>query len=467
MTAHAMILGALLLGVVGGSMSVFGGGITPACFDSGTRVVREVAMALTGHGKSILECYPPGSEIFSWFLHFFPPQVRIAGIEWGMSISLGSSPHALDHFTAASLPEWCISQYPTRQYDAIVIGAPNGGAAHLAALLGAPFLTTSFDLVIHHHPIDPDNIDAYVAIGTQLADKILAAPGADTIEVIDHYDPIHDRALVKYANFIRVKLVTLPAAYQRFIHDHLAPGGALVIIDPDYPWPQYVVGKRSYFQVGGLGAVPPAEYLSRWRMDLPVQERPESEWGCPVEFAAAVRTFAGNQGIKVIDIRLPHPQDYGILAYRAYLAAGARSREIMFDCFNYQNPYTNVQTGIPALWLPFNTADSLAAVREFITGKTFDRIYLALVPSFARCPDTTSVKSWDDLLAGHGAVSLVGIDPHAYPADPLAPFRFVRAMTKLRDEYRLPTPLHLTPTALAALVQAATSASQPPGPCER
>ena len=453
MTTQTIIMGALLLGVVSGSVSVFGGGITPVCFDSGTRVVREVATALTGHGKSILECYPPGSEIFSWFLHFFPPQVRIAGMEWGMSISLGSSPRALDRFTVASLPEWCISQYPTRRYDAILIGAPNGGAAHLAALLHAPFLTSSFDLVFHHRSIDPDDIDTYAAIGTQLANKILAAPGADEIEVIDHYDPIHDRALVKYANFLRVKLVTLPAAYQRFIRDNLAPGGKLILIDPDYPWPQYVVGNRSYLQVGGLGAVAPAEYLNRWRMDLPVQERPESEWGCPIEFAAAVHTFARAHGIEVIDIRLPHPQDYGLLAYHAYLAAGAQRKEIMFDCFNYQSPYTNVQTGIPALWLPFNTADSLAGVRKFLAGKTFDRIYLALVPSFARCPDTTSVKSWENLLAEHGKVMLLGIDPHAYPADTLAPFRFVRAMTKLYHDQRLPKPLHLTTAALLELMQ--------------
>ncbi|MCK4394199.1 hypothetical protein KAX17_14970, partial [Candidatus Bipolaricaulota bacterium] len=33
-------------------------------FDSGTRVVREIAEALTGQGKSILEYYPPGSRLF-------------------------------------------------------------------------------------------------------------------------------------------------------------------------------------------------------------------------------------------------------------------------------------------------------------------------------------------------------------------------------------------------------------------
>jgi hypothetical protein len=64
-------------------------------FDSGTRVVREVAEALTGRGRSILECYPPGSALYLWFLSLLPEELRIAGIEWGMALGGGELAQAV------------------------------------------------------------------------------------------------------------------------------------------------------------------------------------------------------------------------------------------------------------------------------------------------------------------------------------------------------------------------------------
>lgn len=442
-------------------VSAAGAGITPVCFDSGTRVVREVAAALTGRGESILECYPPVSKPFLWLLHLLPENLRIAGIEWGSSVSVGVPPGRLAEFDAMSLPQWCRSQYPDgREYKAIVIGSPNGGVAHLAALLHAPFLTASFLLAVRHPTIDPEDIDAYYAAGERLAAEILAGSKRTGFEVINHYDPLHDRALIKYVNFLRIKLLKLPQAYQDFILQNLAPDGKIVLIDCSYQWPQYIVGERSYLQVGGLGAIPAGEYLNRFVLDLPVEERRESEWGCPPEFACAVKDFAKRHGIDVIEVSYDHPQGYSLLSYRAYLAAGARKQEIMFDCFNYQNPLTNIQTGIPALWLPFNTEDSLAFARSFLSGKRFERIYLALLPSFAGSPDTASIGEWEKLLSPHGDLTIIDVDPHTFPADPLAPFRFVAGMKRLREERHRSPSIELSLATLAALLHP----NPPPAP---
>ena len=82
-----LITGLLFLGT-----QVCGTGITPVCFDSGTRVVQEVAEALTGQGKSVLNCYPQGSDLFLGLLSLLPDNLRIAGIEWGIvGIARGSS----------------------------------------------------------------------------------------------------------------------------------------------------------------------------------------------------------------------------------------------------------------------------------------------------------------------------------------------------------------------------------------
>ncbi|MEA3239212.1 MAG: hypothetical protein U9Q94_05475 [Candidatus Bipolaricaulota bacterium] len=448
------VLSCLITGLLSLGTQVYGTGITPVCFDSGTRVVQEVAEALTGQGNSVLNCYPPGSGIFLGLLSLLPQDLRIAGIEWGMSVSLGEPPRKFDSFDPVELGGWCVSQYQIRAYRAIVIGSPNGGVAHLASLLHAPFLTSSFGLAIRHSLIDPDDIDAYAATGDRFAAALLnrAAPGS--IEVIDHYDPLHDRSLVKYVNFLRVKLLSLPSAYREFIRKSLAPGGKIVLVDCTYPWAQFRVGKGSYFQVGGLGAVTPEEYLKEWGRDLPLEARPESEWGCPPEFAAAVKQFAEEEGIELIEIRYPHPADYGLLSYRAYLAcAGVRKEEVMFDCFNYQNPLTNLQSGIPALWLPFNTEDGVSFARGFLADSRFKQIYLALLPSFARSPDTVHLKTWENLLSSHGAVKLLGIDTQAFPADTLAPFRYVTEMKQLRQEYQLSTSLELDIATLERLLR--------------
>jgi len=444
----------VLPSVIMGSPAFEGkGGLRVESFDSGTRVVREVAEALTGRGRSILECYPPGSGLYLWLLSLLPEGLRIAGIEWGMALGVGNPPGKLEDFELDPFCEWCTRQYPLKRrgYKAIIVGSPNGGIAHLAALLRAPFLTSSFGMSFSRAPIDPDDLESYQEFGRDLAEPILRI--GEGFEIINHYDPLHDRNLVKYVNRLRLKLWELPRAYRDFILENLAPRGKLILVDCDYRWPQYVLGERSFLQIGGLGGVSPEEYLERWALDLPLEERRESEWGCPEGFASAVRDFATRRGIEVLEIRLSHPQKYSLLAYRAYLECKRiRREEVLLDCFNHQNPRTNVQTGIPALWLPFNTEDNLAFVQEFLEGRRFRRIYFTLLPSFAGSPDTPALERWLDSLSRHGKVELLGITSRLFPADPLAPFRLVAQFQRLRRRSQLFRPLELDLSALEGLL---------------
>ena len=424
-------------------------------FDSGTRVVREVAEALTGRGNSILECYPFGSKLFLWLLSLLPEAARIGAMEWGMRLSVGNSPKRLEDLDVNCLPGWCVEQYPAtnRGYEAIVIGSPNGGVAHLAALLHAPFLTTSFGLTFKRPPIEADDLESYHKSGQVLVKTLLEQNERESFEVISHYDALHDRSLVKFVNFVRIKLLELPESYRDFILENLAPGGKLILINCGYRWPQYRIAERSFLQVGGLGGISPSEYMKSWPLELPIETRRESEWGCPEAFGEAVKDFAAEHGIEVLELEYDHPQGYSLLAYNAYLTCkGARQDEILLDCFNHQNPRTNIETGIPGLWLPFNTEDGLSFAKEFLEGKTFKRIYFTLLPSFARSPDTASLDDWIALLSRHGELHLVGVDPRTFPADPLAPFRFASDMKNLRQHYKLSTPLKLDLAALEELL---------------
>jgi len=428
-------------------------------FDSGTRVVREVAEALSGTGRSILECYPRGSEIFLGFISLFPETARISAVEWGMRLSLGHDANRAANVSVDALAEWCIDQYPDdgSRFPAIVIGSPNGAVAHLAALLGAPFLTTSFGLTFRHETIGPDDLDAYRRTSLETARRILAANAASSFEVVCHYDPIHDRSIVQVADFVRIKLHDLPACYRAFISDRLAPDGSLVLVECAYPWPQIALDERIFLQIGGLGAIEPEAYLERWAVDGRTIVRRESEWGCPEPFADAVNTYAEAHGIDVLEVRFNHPAEYSLLAYDAYLACeGVRPQRLLIDTFNHQNPRTNIQTGIPGLWLPFNTEDGLALAERALCGKVLDTVYLAPLPSFSRSPDTAALDAWTDLLAPHGTLEFVGVRPDKYPADPLAPYRFARDLRSLRTALTLDEPLHLNAQTLERLVSAWT-----------
>ncbi len=424
-------------------------------FDSGVRAVREVAEALTGQGKSIVEAYPPGSVLFLGLLSLLPEGWRIAGIDWGISLGVGDPPERASSLDVEELFTWCVQQYPKAQtYSAIVVGSPSGAVAHLAALLRAPLLTSSLLLAFRHPAISPEDVQGAQEYVRPLL-RTLTQRQKIPLEAVHHYDPLHDRLLVKHASLIRLKLHALPKSYRAFIREHLEPKGTLVLINSRYRWPQYRLSEQAYVQIGGLGGISSAEYLQRWPLRLPLEVRRESEWGCPEPFAQSVRELAEQEGFELLEIGLDHPWDYSVLAYEAYLACeGARKRWVFFDCFNHQNPRTNIMTGIPGLWLPFNTRDVLEQAGEFLQGKRFERIYITLVPSFSRSPDTAPLERWQKLLTRHSEdVRLIGISPSRYPADPLAPFCLIAATRDLRRRFALTKPLKLKISKLKELAQ--------------
>jgi len=446
-----------LLSVVGWNASAAGRdrdavGVVP--FDSGTRVVREVAEVLGGDGRSILEAYPRGSEVFLGLVSLLPERVRIAAIEWGMRRSVGHAAERADDVSVDALAEGCVAQYPgADRYPVIMMGSPNGAVAHLAALLRAPFLTTSFGLTFRHAPIDPDDLASYLETSVAAAERIVAGNPDEGYEIVCHYDPHHDRSMVQAADFLRVKLHALPDVYREFIRDRLAPDGTLVLIDCAYSWPQIALGERIFLQIGGLGAIEARDYLERWLPDAPAETRRESEWGCPEGFAVSVTDYAAECGTSLVEVSRDHPADYSLLAYNVYLACeGVRSDTILIDCFNHQNPRTNLATGIPALWLPFNTADGLDLVERALRDKTPDTIFFAPLPSFARSPDTVPLETWAELLSPYGPIEWIGVRPRSYPADPLAPYRFVRDMATLRDTFALKPSLYLPIEELATIL---------------
>ncbi|MEW6200904.1 MAG: hypothetical protein AB1546_02945, partial [bacterium] len=173
-----------------------------------------------------------------------------------------------------------------------------------------------------------------------------------------------------------------------------------------------------------------------WNLNAPLEMQPESEWGTLPNFADSVRNFAHLKGLDVFEIALNHPEQYSALAYRlhnlTYAKEGFRPNNIFLDCFTFLDPFANLKLGILPLWLAFNCADSLRFAKNFLAsqGRTYENIYLALVPSFCAPPDTPPVKDWIEALSPYGRVRLIGVSSSRYPEDLFSFYKFTIDISK-------------------------------------
>lgn len=325
-------------------------------------------------------------------------------------------------------------------YPAILIGAPNGGVAYLAALLGVPFLPGHFLLSFADHT-DPDDVVTYQRHGATLIEPILQR-NPDLLAV-NHYDPVHDRFLIEEVNHVRLKLLALPEAYQAFIENHLAPGGTIFYVDNTYTWPQYRMGDRHMFQVGGLGGFTAEDFLegspelNAWLLEqrsshrggwaLPgreadLVESPESEWGSLPEFRASVKAFAEAHGYEYKAIHGEHPEDFSALAYTAYLwESRLHDRPVnglLVECFSQINPTAALRANLLPLWMPFNTQDSLEFFARMIPllPKGLP-VVISLLANFTKTPDLPLALAWEKIARRVGDVHWIGVHPHRYPMD--------------------------------------------------
>ncbi len=413
--------------------------LEPLVFDSAARAVGEVARSLGAPGRGLLEPYPEVARPFLWLMRYLPRRWRLALIRWGMSFSLGYPAPAFGSWNPAGIFSFYTERYPKRTYDAIVLGDPSGGTAHLAALLGAPLLPPCY-LLGARHRIDPDDMDPYISTALKAIAGIRKGEG---VEVIVHYDPVHDRDLVARAALFRVRATGLPAAYREFILGRLRPGGTIVVAEDSYSWPQIPLAEGIWLQIGGLGALSPEGYLGRYPPPGEPVWRRESEWGTPEGFIEEAEDFASEHGFRFLKLSFPHPDRSSLLAYRAYRAAGAREGMVILDCFTTMDAKFCKETGIAPLHLVFNTRDSFEFALEILEDERPGEALLLLHPSYAAPEDLVLPDEWERALGELGIAVRWLIDPRAFPDDPYLPFLASRKLEELSREYRLPEPLGL------------------------
>jgi hypothetical protein len=354
----------------------------------------------------------------------------------------GHDPDEVAALTVEDLVEERLNDYRDLkgQFPVIIAGAALGGAsAHLALTLGGPFLPQAFVVTLRQGSPDGD-VHQYFERSAQLALDI--ARRNESLVTIQHFDPVHDGWLTRYVNHLRFKLIDLPAAYETYIQRVLVKGGAVVYMDCGAQWLRYRLGERSYFQVGGWGAIPPQEFLegsdrlseyarsaglkaNHWALTgFPLESGPESEWGCEAGLGKALQVFCQKYGYRFVPITLPEPHDYSRLAFcaaaQALAQAGLDPEGVVIEMFSQFDATAVQRSRLLPLWLVFNTKDSLQFMQDmrdsFPNGK---RVFFSPLATFSLTPDMAPWNEWIQALDGLDWRN-IGTRAGHYPADALA-----------------------------------------------
>jgi len=393
------------------------------------------------------------------FLTRFPKRVqnRLLEIMLGMR---GVSPSLAEAIDPEELCAWLLTKgYPQEQenkYPLIFVGAPSGAGAMLAALYRCPLITDRF-LISFKSKNHPDDAEAYARNGEALARHFA---GDDKLKCIVHYDPLHDRFLIKNVTHLRFRLTSPLSAMREFIKQRLAPGGRVVLLQCGYKWPQYELENGAQMQVGGLGGIPAEEFTSdsdrlrafrrasggradsAWNLERHISVQPESEWGSEPEFARELKSFCHEENIGIDMLDFEHPHQLSEIALRAhklhFTHCRMKVRGLYVSCFTNVDAGFAMDTGLLPLWLPFNCEDSFEFLKKMAVRMLphWD-VWIALHPSFCQPPDLVDIRRWRKSLEKFAGLHWLGTDPTRHPSDVMSYFHFFEQTTRLKKEQRV------------------------------
>ena len=141
---------------------------------------------------------------------------------------------------------------------AIAVGASNGALTHLWAAMGIPWLPQTVLVPVRRDARDVDDIGADYAWGQRVAPHALARNPEWVLHQM--IDPVQDRLMVHRMGHFRFKRLVLGDAYERFLDEHLAPGGTVAAVDGGLDFAITHAGERHVFQHGAVGGPTETEY---------------------------------------------------------------------------------------------------------------------------------------------------------------------------------------------------------------
>jgi len=352
--------------------------------------------------------------------------------------------------------------YPRRRYPAIVIGSSGGALVHLCAALGVPWLPQTLLLPVRQRGLSPDE--------PQRAAEALAGTARALLDrnpdlVLHHmHDPNQDRLTLRRMAYFRVKRRRLGPAYEKFLTDHLEPGGLIIVAECGKRWPVTHLGDRHLFQFGAVGGMPPEEYRegservtdylrryrtgkTRWIAPPPDADAPEAEWGFEPALRDDITAFADRRGFRVRRLTFDEPEDLNPLTadlYRDwYRRRGLPGNRLFIDSFMLLDPWWTLRAGAVPYWSVFPVQPSLATLHRYLdTTEPYDHIQLALFCHGADTVGMATAEQWRELLdRARISGTFAGVSPRRYPRDFRAFFGFQNALRAVHPRHPIPEPM--------------------------
>jgi hypothetical protein len=359
----------------------------------------------------------------------------------------------VDRIDAKAVAAWITDRYPAGPVPAVVLGSAHGGAAHLAAALGAPWLPTTFTVTVPWPDGSVGDWTGAMEWGAKLADLILEANPGVTVRQV--HDPVRRGALCGTAVTLHVRWRRLPRAYREFLRSRLEPAGAALLLRDTRIWPVLELTDRHSFQLGSPSGGLRHEELT---LDNPsfrrlMQDVGEDRWSTPhldtpacyaelagePELERDLRRLSLESGRPVHRVLYPGP---GVLSacvgdlYRDWIRGrGGDGDACVVETGRLIDPWRVLTSGLVPYWCESAARPAVDAAEWWLAGSdVFATVTVLPEPPGTLCDAHAGPAQW------RAIASFSGCRPHfnrlAMSRYPTLPLPASHACDVLRSRHR-------------------------------
>lgn len=427
-----------------------------ADFDSASAMLRATAAGLKREDFATLGVESP-LEAVAGLVNRLPDTLKEQVYIWSGAAE-AVEPDALGDLDEQAIARSFVAEYPERTYPAVLVGSSNGAAVHLATAIDAPWLPQTWFVPVRRSGVHPDEPLDDLEWSREPAARLLAAN--PDLQLHHMHDPNQDRLMVQRLTYFRVKRRTLGETYERFLLDHLDPGGTIVLVDNTIRWPVIRVGERHVFQPGATGGIEPEEYLEgservreylerygsehrRWDFGEPNDESPEAEWGFEPVLGDDVMRFAERHGFGVARLAFPEPEDLSPAVADLhrwwYAERGLGPVRLLAESFILMEPTWALRTGSAPYWTKFATMASVEKLERYLDRSgPWEELMVMLFPHGTEGAGFADTEHWRRLMHRVGAGRFLGVDEDAFPRDFAGLRNYHRALVEVGERFPLP-----------------------------